>query len=661
MKRWILLAAGAVPILIWLLIAPPRARTALTVVAPPGLEKIQHFIFIMQENRSFDSYFGTYPNAEGLPPGICLADPAGGPCISPHHDANDVNRGGPHNWSNAQADINQGAMDGYLRQSFANFKPGANCTPPAPDCSPGADPRDVMGWHDQREISNYWSYANLFVLQDRLFESVASYSLPAHLYMLAAQSGGYIGTGQSQPTTYNFPEITELLTSGKIDWKYYVTSGSSPGTLDGDPEDLAPHKYGFWNPLPAFPAVKNDPTQWARLVDSATFFTDAMNGALPQVSWVIPSSPVSEHPPAKISSGMSYVTSLINAVMQSPQWSSSAIFISWDDWGGFYDHVAPPPVDQYGFGIRVPGLIISPYARQGFIDHKTYSFESWLRIVEERFGIAPMQARDNNALDMSDAFDFSQQPRDPVVFSASGAQYPPAAQSIVHPPGTLVNVSSAHYGYSFAPESIVSAFGASLATAPVAASSLPLPTSLGSTTVNVKDSLGATRLAPLFYVSPTQINYVIPAGTATGSATVIATNGANTSAGSIPIASVGPGLFTTTQTGQGSPAASVTTVHSDGSQSTQALSGPIGLGSSSDQVYLTLYGTGIRGRSSLSNVSARIGGAAASVLFAGSQGSFAGLDQVNLLIPPSLRGKGYQVVTVTVNNQTANQVAIQIQ
>ena len=362
MKRWILLAAGAVPILIWLLIAPPRARTALTVVAPPGLEKIQHFIFIMQENRSFDSYFGTYPNAEGLPPGICLADPAGGPCISPHHDANDVNRGGPHNFANAQADINQGAMDGYLRQSFANFKPGANCTPPAPDCSPGADPRDVLGWHDQREISNYWSYASLFVLQDRLFESVASYSLPAHLYMLAAQSGGYIGTGQSQPTTYNFPEITELLTSGKIDWKYYVTSGSSPGTLDGDPGDLAPHKYGFWNPLPAFPAVKNDPTQWARLVDSATFFTDAMNGALPQVSWVIPSSPVSEHPPAQISSGMSYVTSLINAVMQSPQWSSSAIFISWDDWGGFYDHVAPPPVDQYGFGIRVPGLIISMLA-----------------------------------------------------------------------------------------------------------------------------------------------------------------------------------------------------------------------------------------------------------------------------------------------------------
>ncbi len=178
MRPRVLLTAlcGLVPLafVLSLFLAPPKAKTALTVVAPPGLEKIEHFIFVMQENRSFDHYFGNYPNAEGRPSGVCIADPSGGPCIQPFHDTNDVNRGGPHNWSNAQADINQGAMDGFLAQSFLTFKPGSTCKPPAPNCTPGSDPRDVMGWHDQREISNYWSYANLYVLQDRLFESVAS-------------------------------------------------------------------------------------------------------------------------------------------------------------------------------------------------------------------------------------------------------------------------------------------------------------------------------------------------------------------------------------------------------------------------------------------------------------------------------------------------------
>src|SRR5271165_4130143 len=217
----------AVVLGIWL---TPRARTAVQVVAPPGLEKIQHFVFIMQENRSFDSYFGTYPGVEGIPPGICVPDPTpGNPCVSLYHDPNNVNRGGPHGWSNAHGSIDSGKMDGFLIESYKGKSNtgGEPCTPPAPNCTPGKDPRDVMGWHDSREIPNYWNYANLYVLQDRMFESVASYSLPAHLYMLAAQSGGYTGNNQVKPTSYNFPEIVELLTSGQITWKYYVTSGTT--------------------------------------------------------------------------------------------------------------------------------------------------------------------------------------------------------------------------------------------------------------------------------------------------------------------------------------------------------------------------------------------------------------------------------------------------
>jgi phospholipase C len=173
---------------------------------PPGLEKIQHFVFIMQENRSFDHYFGTYPGAEGLPPGVCVPNPGGGPCVAPYHDADLVNQGGAHDWANALHCIDGGRMDGFIAGSAQ--KPG-----------------DVMAWHDYRELSNYWNYAQLYVLQDRLFESITSYSLPSHLYMLAAQSGGYIGTGQQRPSSFSFSEITELLGSGKIDWRYYVNRG----------------------------------------------------------------------------------------------------------------------------------------------------------------------------------------------------------------------------------------------------------------------------------------------------------------------------------------------------------------------------------------------------------------------------------------------------
>jgi phospholipase C len=393
----------------------------------------------MQENRSFDHYFGTFPGAEGIPQGISFIDPHDGTSVSPYHDTGDVNRGGPHDWDNAQASINNGKMDGFLTQSYTAINPNGAMFNPA--VAEGRNPKDVMGYHDYHEIPNYWNYATLYVLQDHMFESVASYSLPAHLYMLAAQSGGYVnGAKQTKPSTYNFPEITELLTNGKIDWKYYVTSGNEPDTEDAhvvgsnSQEQQDPDKYTLWNPLPAFPAVQNNPVQRSRLQGTSQFYQDAASGNLPQVSWIIPSGAVSEHPPSSVKIGMTYVTGLINSVMEGPQWSSTAVFLSWDDWGGFYDHVAPPKVDNYGLGIRVPGIVISPYARQNFIDHKTYSFESWLKIVEERFDIHPLTARDTKALDMLDAFDFTQQPRPPVILAPQGSIYPQPLQIIKRGP-----------------------------------------------------------------------------------------------------------------------------------------------------------------------------------------------------------------------------------
>jgi len=394
---------------------------------PPGLEKIDHFVFIIQENRSFDHYFGTYPGADGIPPGTSLPGFLG-KAVASYHDTSLTNRGGPHGWDAAIADIDGGRMDGFVHQSWGSIP----LSPPINPAAGNAD--DVMGYHDYHEIPNYWDYAGLYVLQDHMYESVASYSLPSHLYVLAGQSGGYVGgLFVPVPRTYSFPEVTQLLKNTNIDWKYYVREGRE-GDTDNDAlvgmssnETQAPKVYTNKNPLPAFPVVRDDPSQWDRLVPTEQLYVDAKAGKLPQVSWVIPSDDVSEHPPSNVADGMAYVTGVVNAVMASPDWDHTAIFIAWDDWGGFYDHVMPPKVDQYGLGLRVPGLIVSPYAKRGYIDHREASFESWLKLVEERFGVPSLTARDTQAYDMIDGFDFSQPPRKPVLLKATpqGSPYPP--------------------------------------------------------------------------------------------------------------------------------------------------------------------------------------------------------------------------------------------
>ena len=186
---------------------------------------------------------------------------------------------------------------------------------------------------------------------------------------------------------------------------------------------------GIWNPLPYFDTVKAD-GQLDRIQPVSNFYTAAQAGTLPAVSWVVPSGEVSEHPPAPVSYGQSFVTSLVNAVMRSPNWDSSAILLSWDDWGGFYDHVAPPSVDENGYGLRVPGLVISPYAKQGVIDKQTLSFDAYDKFIEDAFlqgrRIDPRSdgrpdprtsVRENAAVlgNLMADFDFDQQPRAPML------------------------------------------------------------------------------------------------------------------------------------------------------------------------------------------------------------------------------------------------------
>jgi phospholipase C len=443
--------------------SPSTASPTPTPTAAPlatGIHKIQHVVVVMQENRSFDQYFGTYPGANGLPVQngqftVCVPDPATNSCVKPYHDSSDLNYGGPHGATNATADINGGKMDGFIAQALK----GRNTTcvsPNDPNCGGNGKSggSDVMGYHDAREIPNYWTYAQDFVLQDHMFEPNASWSLPEHLFMVSEWSARCSVAGDPMSCTnqlqnpgqvrpiYAWTDLTYMLHKNNVSWKYYVAQGTQPDCEDDQATCAAlPQKVGtpeIWNPLPWFTTVKQD-GQLGNIQTIGNFYNDAKSGHLPAVSWVVPNGKVSEHPTALVSEGQTYVTTLINAIMNGPDWSSTAIFLSWDDWGGFYDHVAPPMVDQNGYGLRVPGIVISPYARTGFIDHQTLSFDAYVKFIEDDFlggqRLDPKtdgrpdprpDVRENASIlgDITQAFDFTQAPRAPVILDPHPAPGP---------------------------------------------------------------------------------------------------------------------------------------------------------------------------------------------------------------------------------------------
>jgi phospholipase C len=394
------------------------SRQGRQKVIRKGIHKIRHVVIIMQENRSFDSYFGTYPGAAGIPglaghPGTlpCVPDPQRQTCVHPFHDTADSNLGGVHNHADAVADIDGGKMDGFIARQelgLAHYCNGHSGS--SPFCSGTAKLPDAMGYHDKREIPNYWAYARHFVLQDHMFESDSSWSLPAHLFLVSGWSalctkkgdptsckaavqspGAPPGTpenpGSTQPD-YAWTDLTWLLHRHHVSWGYYVAKGHEPDCANNAmfcvPVPQNSTTSGIVNPLPWFDDVHAD-HQLSNLRPLTTFERKAKAGRLPAVSWVAPTNAVSEHPPALVSAGQSYVTGLINMIMHGPDWKSTAIFLAWDDWGGFYDHVQPPIVDGQGYGLRVPALVISPYAKKGYIDHQVLSFDTYLKFIEDDF------------------------------------------------------------------------------------------------------------------------------------------------------------------------------------------------------------------------------------------------------------------------------------
>jgi phospholipase C len=234
-----------------------------------------------------------------------------------------------------------------------------------------------------------------------------------------------------------------LLHRDKVSWAYYVRQGTEPDCQDGEAVTCPKVKQaaktpGIWNPLPYFTTVQQD-GQLGNIRDASSFFTAAHDGTLPAVSWVIPNGNQSEHPPARVSDGQAWVTNVVNAVMRGPDWSSTAIFLAWDDWGGFYDHVVPPVVDSLGYGLRVPGIVISPYAKRGYIDHQTVSFDAYLKFIEDDFLAGqrldpktdgrpdprPNVREDAKVLgNLTKDFDFNQSPRPPVLLKLRPATGP---------------------------------------------------------------------------------------------------------------------------------------------------------------------------------------------------------------------------------------------
>jgi phospholipase C len=366
-----------------------------TANSATGLNQIQHVVFIVKENHTLDNYFGTFPGADGATTGVT----ANGQVVplGPMADTYPISPTLCNTWSCAIQAIDNGKMDNFGAAGYVQA--------------------------NEQEIPNYFAYAQNFVLADHMFTSVHGPSFPNHLYTVAAQSGGAIndpvntggewgcgalpsatvqvlnanGSVTNQFPCFDFDTLPDRLQAANISWKYYARS------------------QGEECPLAAIKHIRETSLWTDHVVSVDQFATDAKNGQLPTVSWVEPPLNDSDHPSQSICQGENWTVQQLNVVMEGPEWNSTAVFLTWDDFGGFYDHVAPAQIDAFGLGPRVPLLVISPFARQGYVSHTTYEFSSVLKFVETRFGLQPLTKRDQAANDLLDSFNFNQQPLAPLV------------------------------------------------------------------------------------------------------------------------------------------------------------------------------------------------------------------------------------------------------
>ncbi len=377
------------------------ASPGQTVAATP----IQHVVIIMQENRSFDNLFNGFPGADTVTSGL------NGKTVVPLKPLS--LGGGPdvdHSHTSWWTDWDNGKMDGFAHETGSPTLTAATSL-------------FAYSYVPKSDVQPYWDLAERYTLGDRMFQSNTGPSFVAHQYMIAGQSGG----ASENPTSTNawgcdapaatrvalvgpngtdlpgvFPcfdylTMADLLDAKGVSWRYYA-----PGTTDS---------YFI---ISAFDAIRHIRygQDWATKVISpeTSILTDIPNGKLAQVTWVVPTLNHSDHP-GSLPEGPDWVAAIVNAIGNSPFWDSTAIFVAWDDWGGWYDHVPPPQVDNMGLGFRVPLLVISPYAKTGYISHVTHESSGFLTYIEENFDLPSLGSRDVLADDFSDCFDYTQPPQ----------------------------------------------------------------------------------------------------------------------------------------------------------------------------------------------------------------------------------------------------------
>ena len=389
--------------------------TSFISVAPGSgsAGNIQHIVFIVKENRSFDNYFGTFPGANGA----TTAKISTGSIITLGHTPDPASHDIGHVWHDAHIAVDGGQMDRFDQQF---------------DCSVKGD-NLCLTQFNQTDIPNYWSYAQTYELADEAFSNVASGSYPAHLALVAGSNLDTLDNPHSSDPAQWGCDATAGTTVPSMDPSSYVVSAVFPcfsATSVGNLADSAGVSWkaytaikstqsGYiYNPFRSFSSIYEGSDWGTKVVSVSNFVTDALAGNLPSLSWVTPPSADTDHPPDSVCVGENWTVQQINAVMQGPaaQWNSTVIVLVWDDWGGFYDHAPPPYRDQFGLGLRVPFIIISPWAIQG-VYHTEVEFASVLRFMEETFNLPSLGTADLVANDMQDAFNFGQTPLPPLVLT----------------------------------------------------------------------------------------------------------------------------------------------------------------------------------------------------------------------------------------------------
>ncbi len=409
--------------------APPATKPSAATMSPvssaaaatQGLSAIKHIVFLVKENRSFDNLFAHYPGADGATSGLTK----GGQRVTLGQGLDVTRPDLGHDYYAAQVAIDGGKMDNFdaLNGAYINGQHRAYTA------------------FTQAQIPNYYTYARQFALSDQFFSSVGSSSFSNHLYTIGNDTNNVVGTpfntkinvlngwGCDQPTgtvvdhigaygkhssikpCFAWPTIADRLDAASLPWKYYAPQSGQFGYI--------------WSSFNTSDKVRNSSLWTQHVVPTYNFVSDVQKGSLPAVSWVINDTFHSDHPlGGSLCVGENATVREINAVMRSPLWKSTAIVLAWDDFGGFYDHVAPPQKDAVGWGPRVPAIVISPYTKAGMIDHTPADFTAMLRLVEKRFNLKPLGARDASGANFLETFDFSQKPRQPVILKtrACGAE-----------------------------------------------------------------------------------------------------------------------------------------------------------------------------------------------------------------------------------------------